>query len=659
MFQKLISRFVLTLLTGSCLYVSPLGVGQASAINNLMELFSRKSKPAPSSEMPPAPAYEAPTVQIYPTESQQVSVKKTPADITKRVVAPPKPIDYKPEQLIEIDFSNVDFMKTSSIGNSVSPIKLPLMPPYNVILEVAGSDSTREAATESNYDFSHINVKAEKSIVDAVSNYYTKNRRLIWSQNDEINVKAIEIMQFFVHLDEDGLEPRDYFVQKPDETLTGNGRTRALTNFDVALTSRILRYISDASNGRIIADRLSSFHDLPRDEIDFEGELQRLVDSSDPVSDLKSYLPQSDYYVALKKALADLPKTVQVDKIKIARQTVIKPGENNSSLPSFIALLQRYAPASFIQKHQMTLKKYENETVYNPALVDCVTDYQKRVGKNADGIIGTETIATLADNGIGNKRQRIIDSMERLRWLPHDFGKRYVLVNQAAFRAQYVENDVIKLDMKAVVGSPRKQTYFFYDKIRLVTFNPSWGVPSSIVVNEMLPRIMQDTNYLQRNNYQLYDSSGKLVSASSIDWQQVASRKRRISIRQTPGKNNALGELKILFPNKHDIYLHDTPNKAAFSRDIRALSHGCVRLEYPREMAAAVLGKSVKELAPYFSKGERSLPLSQHVPVYLAYFTAWPDLKTGQINYYDDIYNRDELMVSANEKTDAVRDNAI
>lgn len=649
MIQKPISRYVFTLLTGTFLYVSPYGVGQASAANNLMELFGRKSKPAP--------VYEVPAIPDIQTVPQEAPAKKLQIEIVKRpVIAAAKPVDYKPDRLIAIDFSNVDFLKTNSTKSSIDAIRLPLMPPYNVILEGAESGHGKEQATTSIYDFSHINVRVEKSVAGAVTRYYAKNPHLMWSQDGEINSKAGKIIRFFAHIDDEGLEPQDYFVQKPDKTLGGDEARLALSNFDVALTSRILRYINDASNGRIIADRLSTFHDLPRDDIDLEAALQQLVESDDPVAHLQAYLPQSDYYSALKKALAELPRVKHTDKIKIARKIVIKPGEQNDDLPSIISLLIKYAPESYLQQHQMILEQYANETVYNPDLVDCITDYQRRVGKTADGIIGPATIATLADNSVANKRQKIIDSMERLRWLPHDLGARYVLINQAAFRAQYVENHDIKLDMKAVVGSPQKQTYFFYDKIRLVTFNPSWGVPNSIVVNEMLPRIMQDSGYLQRNNYQLYDSYGKVVSASSVNWQQVASKGRGISIRQTPGKNNALGELKILFPNKHDIYLHDTPNKAAFSRDMRALSHGCVRLEYPREMAAAVLGKTVDELKPYFAKGERSLSVSQQIPVYLAYFTAWPDLKTGKINYYGDVYNRDDLMMSANKKIDEVRD---
>ena len=657
MLKKPISRLVFTFFAGSVLYASPFCVEQASAINNLMELFSKKSKPAP--------VYEAPVegnsqLKVQDPslfdKSQNKAIKKPNIEQIKRAtIASPKPFDYKPERLVPIKFPAIDFIETNSTVKSTTPFGLPLSARYNVILE--GSASKEEQATTDFRlaDFSTIDAEAEQSIAEIVIHYYEQNPKLLWSQDGEVVIKAKDILRFFSHLDDDGLEPQDYLVKMPDENLFGEERQRALANFDVTLTSRILRYIQDASNGRIIADRLSSFHDLPRKEIDFAGELNRIAKSENTIAILQSYLPQSDYYITLKKALAELPEAGHNDNIRIAAQTVIKPGETNDNLPKFTALLLNRAPSGYLSEHKAILQNLSGEKNYNGQLVDAVKDYQKFVNKTADGIIGPSTIGTLVNSNVDVKRQKIINSMERLRWLPHDFGSRYVLINQAAYRAQYVENNEIRLDMKVVVGSPQRQTYFFYDRIRLVTFNPSWGVPNSIVVNEMLPRILQDSGYLQRNNYQLYDSTGKPVSASSVNWQKVASNGRGISIRQTPGKTNALGELKILFPNKHDIYLHDTPNKAAFLRDMRALSHGCVRLEYPREMAAAVLGKNVDDLKPYFAKGERSVSLGQSVPVYLTYFTAWPDFKTGKINYYDDVYSRDALMAGATEKTDSVR----
>lgn len=654
MSSKLVSKILFTSFATSFLCISSMGVQQATAANNLLQLFSRKPKVAPVAEVP---------VEVsvaVPVETKEASAPKNKIENKKRVAtSAPKTSDYRPESLVTINFSSVDFLKTNSTGGKTIGIEPTLLRPFNVILERTGERNPVSIIDGLGVDFSKADVKAEKDVADALLNYYANNPHFIWSDNGNVSFKAQRILDFLSHADADGLEPEDYFVALPDNSLTGEAREQAFIQFDVTLSARILRYVTDASQGRVIANRLSGFHDLPRNPINLEQVIELLAKSDEPVGLMHSYQPQSDYYRLLRNALARLPKSHHRIEAKIPRGVVIKPGENNDNLPKVVALLLEFAPSSYLQKNRETLERFREGEAYTPELVNCIKDYQRSIGSSADGIIGAATLSALQDNDVDIKRQKITDSMERLRWLPHNFGDRYVFVNQAAYRAQYVENDEIKLDMKVVVGSPSKQTYFFYDKIRLVTFNPSWGVPRSIVLNEMLPKIMNDTSFLKRNNYELYNSAGKPVSAASINWQQVASSGRGLSIRQKPGRGNALGELKILFPNKHDIYLHDTPNKTAFSRDMRAVSHGCVRLENPREMAAAVLGKNVDQLKPYFGKSERSVTLDEQVPVFLTYFTAWPDLKSGEIQYYSDVYSRDRLMLRANEKINASRNQKI
>lgn len=648
--SKTISKLLLTFLATSLIYNSPVGGNPALAANSLMELFGRKPKPAAVVEQP----------AVAPIETKERTEPKAKLENIKRVtVSAPKAFDYKPERMVLIDFAAVDSQKTGSTSTNDLNAVPTVFRPYNAILESPVNANAVSNRENSKASFANIDVHAERDVADAVLKYYEKSPHLIWSENGHVGFNALRIREFLANSGDDGLEPKDYYVALPDNELVGEEQDQALTQFDVELSARILRYVIDASQGRLVADRLSPFHDLPRKHVNLEQVMDNLAKSEQPVELMNAYLPQSEYYQALKNALAKLPKSERKSQFTFSRGFVVKPGETNDELPHFIGLMLANAPSSYLHNHREILERYSSETIYNADLVNSVKDYQKLVGKNSDGIIGSATVAALQDSDAGSKRQKIIDSMERLRWLPHNFGDRYVFINQASYRAQYIENNTVKLDMKVVVGNPKNQTYFFYDKIRLVTFNPSWGVPRSIVLNEMLPKIINDQSYLERNNYALYNSSGKQVSASAVNWQQVAAKGHGISIRQKPGKNNALGELKILFPNKHDIYLHDTPNKAAFSRDMRAVSHGCVRLENPREMAAAVLGKSVDQLKPYFGKGERSLTLDEQVPVYLTYFTAWPDLATGRINYYSDVYNRDQLMATASEKTDISRDKKI
>ncbi len=197
--------------------------------------------------------------------------------------------------------------------------------------------------------------------------------------------------------------------------------------------------------------------------------------------------------------------------------------------------------------------------------------------------------------------------------------------------------------MRVVVGSKAHQTNFFEDEIETVEFNPYWGVPQSIIVNEMLPKLRRDPSYLDRLGYEV-QVGGRAVSSTSVNWYGSTNA---VSVRQPPSSDNALGDLKILFPNAHAIYMHDTPAKSFFNRDMRALSHGCIRLVDPRRMAAAVLGTSVEKVGEQIASGKnRAVQVPVKIPVYVAYFTAWPD-KDGKVQFFDDVYDRDSYVQKA------------
>ncbi len=243
--------------------------------------------------------------------------------------------------------------------------------------------------------------------------------------------------------------------------------------------------------------------------------------------------------------------------------------------------------------------------------------------------------------------------MEQLRWLPSDLSDRYVFINTPAFEATYVEDGTEKLSMRTVVGGLGTQTYFFQDEIDYVEFHPYWGVPRSILVNKYLPKLYSDPSYLDRNGFEVVNSRGQTVASSSVNWAQYGAS-IPFDVRQKPGSGNALGEMKIMFPNAHAIYMHDTPEKHLFDRENRALSNGCVRLADPRAMAAAVLGWERSDVETRLQRPHSRENLSTKVPVYVAYFTAWPN-QAGEVEYFNDVYSRDEKTRTAIDKVDALR----
>jgi murein L,D-transpeptidase YcbB/YkuD len=269
--------------------------------------------------------------------------------------------------------------------------------------------------------------------------------------------------------------------------------------------------------------------------------------------------------------------------------------------------------------------------------------------------LARERAAAPAAKDAAEKILKLRIALEQMRWLPRELGARHVFLNQPAFEVSLVDGARAPLTMRAVIGKPDSQTYFFMNRIKEVTYNPYWNVPRSIVINEMLPKLWRDPSYLSRLGYEVSNSRGRQVASNAIDWGAVATDQAAVDVRQPPGNRNALGRLKIDFPNRHAIYMHDTPQKHLFARGERAFSHGCVRLEHPREMAAALLGTSVADVDRKIASGDnRTERVAGDIPVYLAYFTAWPDAQ-GTVRYYKDVYRRDANLAQAIARTEAAR----
>jgi murein L,D-transpeptidase YcbB/YkuD len=305
--------------------------------------------------------------------------------------------------------------------------------------------------------------------------------------------------------------------------------------------------------------------------------------------------------------------------------------------------------------HALTISDYHETEAFTPELVDLVKAFQEEKGLRPDGIVGPATIRKIVGGDTTEDRyKKVIYAMERSRWLPQELGDRRVFVNQPAYQVYYYNEGELSLDMRVVVGKPNNQTSFFMDEIEKVEFNPYWGVPQSIIINEMMPKLRNDPSYLDRLGYEV-SIRGRRVSSSSIDWH----RSGQVDVRQPPGRKNALGELKILFPNKHAIYMHDTPSKSLFNRDRRAYSHGCIRLADPRAMAGAVLGVSRDAIAGHIAPGKnKSVNVPQRIPVYVSYFTAWPNAE-GKVEFFDDVYKRDMYLQRAMDAVSKAREKAV
>jgi len=519
------------------------------------------------------------------------------------------------------------------------------------------TDGTDATAVEGERAFmADVRVKAPAEVAAAIETFYAAHDGLLWVDAKGVTEKGLVAMAYLEGVDVVGLDPAEYKVEDPTASLASAdpaSRQRQLMQFEIELSAAVLTYVQDTVRGRIDPNRISEYHDFKRKTVNLGGALKVVSASPDIAAYLESRTPVNAEFAALQREYVRLKGESAGDapRIVIAPGTLLKPGNSNPEVANVIAAIQQHGSDALKVEHSVTLAAYQGTPDYTPDLVAVVEAFQAEKGLKADGVVGPGTIRVLigGDNN-ATKMHKIKVAMEQLRWLPKDLGSRYVFINQPAFTAYYHNNNKQEFAMRVVVGSPRHQTFFFQDEIELVEFNPYWGVPRSIIVNEMLPELRADPSYLDRLGYET-SINGQQVSSSNIDWHTTDA----VDVRQPPGRGNALGQLKIMFPNSHAIYMHDTPQKKFFERDMRALSHGCVRLSDPKKMAAAVMGMTSEEIDAQIAQGQnKQVKVPERFPVYVAYFTAFPN-KDGVVEYFDDVYNRDAYMDKAFTATSKAR----
>jgi murein L,D-transpeptidase YcbB/YkuD len=501
---------------------------------------------------------------------------------------------------------------------------------------------------------SEVRLHVLPEVAKAIKAYYSANPRFIWSEGEQINANAREAIAALMKSDRFGLSPSDYSVALPaDQQREGEEWIKALVRFEFGLSAAVLTYALDATRGRIDPNRISGYHDIPRKNVDLLPILHDIAETEQADAYLEKLHPNNRQFQALTAELAS-QRTAMLKQVQVPTSLFVRPGEADPALPRFIAAIRSVGADNLKRDHKDALAQYADQEEYVAPLVALVRDFQREHGLHPDGIIGPKTLRAVNDAGPKAKVKKLELALERLRWLPVELGSRHVFLNQPAFRVAYYAGGRETVAMRAIIGKASNQTYFFADKIEAVEYNPYWNVPRSIIVNEMIPKLYRDPSYLDRLGYEVIASSGRKVSSSSVDWSAVAENKRSINVRQAPGKQNALGQLKIEFPNKHAIYMHDTPDKELFKQPVRTFSHGCVRLERPRILAAALLKTTPDHIDSRIADGANDSEPVGEIPVYIAYFTAWPN-ERGKVEYYADVYDRDAHLASAVVRTEAAR----
>jgi L,D-transpeptidase YcbB len=485
--------------------------------------------------------------------------------------------------------------------------------------------------------------------------YDSFENTLPWLRGSRPTSQARTIIQLLKSAETKGLRPEDYDGSHWDERTAGLEQSTPplepdLVRFDVALTVATMRYVSDLHIGRI-NPRLFHFGlDINRQDFDLSEFLRKeLVEAQDINAAMETVEPPFPAYRQTRTALnryLTLARQDDGELLPVPAKT-IRPGDPYVGVPRLTKLLRLLGD---IQEQDQALSP---GMIYEGNLVDAVKHFQLRHGLIPNGRIDAPAVKQL-NTPLGRRVVQLELTLERWRWLPHQFERPPIVINIPAFRL-YAANEEYQVgfSMKVVVGKAyRHETPAFASEIKSVIFRPYWNVPLGIQHSELVPEIEKNSSYLTENSYEIVDSRGDLVSEGAVSDELIEQlRSGKLAIRQRPGPDNALGLVKFEFPNRYDVYMHDTPAKNLFSRSRRDFSHGCIRVEDPVALAAWAL-KDEPEWTPENIRAAMHddetirVDLKKPIPLLILYGTAVV-LENGEVQFYDDIYGYDAALERA------------
>lgn len=609
------------------------------------------SKPSdPPKDATPAAAAPSTAATTPPTQSQPTAKDAAQAPATNTAGGSPAPVGSNSAAAPSAPAAaeTVQQPKPAEATPVAAP---PAPPPVSPIVEAArGKLSDKALVGRSNTG----------DDVAAARDYYETRTDPLWVKDGAFTHKAKEIVETLKKADEWGLETSDFVIPSIGSGAAGEGEAEA------QLTLSALKYARFARGGRLDPVSLSNILDMKPPVKDAKTVMRELASASDAGAYLRGLNPKHPGFERLRQALLKArggqPDEEKVDPallVKLPDGKQLKPGAKDDQ----ISLLRR--------RLKIAAEDPANENVYDDQLVEAVRDVQRDNGLKANGVLSNRVRDALNKAGQPKKMEpsryvdRLLSNMERWRWLPANLGSFYVMNNIPEFTSEIWRDNRIELKQKIIVGQPSWPTPLLAAKMQYVIFHPSWGMPDGIKAKELLPRLRRASSsgfgffdqlfggggssgaqVLEAYKLQVY-YNGHQIDPGSVNWSTADLR--QYSFIQPPGADNPLGLVKFRFPNSHDVYMHDTPERGLFSQSFRALSHGCMRVEQPRKTAEVILaedkGYSEDKVGELWNSGA-SVTLSKEIPVYLVYFTARVG-DDGQLDNYQDIYGIDDRVMSA------------
>ena len=511
----------------------------------------------------------------------------------------------------------------------VKDAKAPVEPATpTAVATDAVADALRELITSKQFD-RIIGRKPERAGAEAY--YKQHNFAPIWVADGLANARAKAAIDTLGRAEEVGLDSSDY----PAPVFKSDMSPQELAEAELKLTASVLTYARNAQVGRISFTRVDKDIAFKQEAPDPEKVLEQLASANDAGVALDNFNPPQPEFKALRKALAELrhgrAPAAKLDEkpvqhVHVQEGKILRPGMKDARV---IAVRKR-----------LDIPGDKNNPLYDDAVFEAVKAFQLSADLGSDGMLGSNTVRamngeeTTAYKAPRNAIDTVTVNMERWRWFPRDLGDPHVIVNVPDYTLTLYNHGEVYWHTKIVAGKPGKATPMISAEMKFITVNPTWNVPPSIIQNEYLPALAEDPEALDR-----------------IGLKVEQNRDGTIRIYQPPGAGNALGRIRFNFPNKFLVYQHDTPDKYLFSKEKRAYSHGCMRVQYPETYAVKLLSLaepqerySEARISSMYGSNEININFKKNIWVHLTYQTAFVDAD-GKLQFRDDVYGRDARMI--------------
>jgi len=526
----------------------------------------------------------------------------------------------------------------------VQPIKLPAKPINNEIPVV------KNKVPEYEVDSALSNAIANKVL--NTSNYYAgsllsefyncRDNESAWITNKKLNSNASDLVSILESAQQYGLHPKDYSLDKIrqyETQMQSNYSQDKAAELDLLLTDAYFKFITHVSEGRYDAEtnnptnKLSNIKETLVDQLDIALLLNDISGSSNEAQ------PNNIHYWNLQSALSNW---LNINTIEFNSFSI--PNMKKDSVLTYKAAANALLYYNYLDTATINI---------DSLVIDALKKFQTENGLLADGIIGKNTIAALEMSN-AERYSLMAMNLEKMR-MDEAIPSKHIWVNLPSYRLRYYINNYLADEHKVIIGTNRTKTPLISSELQHFILNPYWNVPWSIATGEMLPRLKRDPGYLKRNNFKVI-SGGSIVNSNNINWNQYSKSNFPFRFRQDGGVENALGIVKFRFPNNSSIYFHDTQNKSLFNKEIRAFSHGCVRVEGPINFAKFIVTEDQNIMNSdtidyYVEKFERKqIDLNEPIPVFLKYYSVEGSEDGSHPIFYKDVYGRDKKLLKAIKK---------